>query len=64
LRFGRARYKFAVDNPEGVNRGVARVELDGARAAAAVVAGEARLTLIDDGKTHRVHVVLGAATEA
>jgi cyclic beta-1,2-glucan synthetase len=61
LRFGRARYEFAVDNPERLNRGVARVELDGAAIASAVAAGEARLTLVDDGKIHRVHVVLGAA---
>jgi cyclic beta-1,2-glucan synthetase len=61
LRFGRARYEFAVDNPEHLNRGVARVELDGAAMASAVAAGEARLTLVDDGKIHRVHVVLGAA---
>jgi hypothetical protein len=44
-----------------VNRGVARVELDGTAVASAVASGEARLTLVDDGKTHRVRVVLGVA---
>jgi cyclic beta-1,2-glucan synthetase len=64
LRFGRARYEFAVDNPEGVNRGVVRVELDGTAQAAAVKAGAAHLSLLDDGKTHRVRVVLGAVARA
>ena len=60
LRFGRSRYEFAVDNPERVNRGVVRVELDGAVQAAAVKAGAAQLTLADDGEAHRVRVLLGA----
>jgi cyclic beta-1,2-glucan synthetase len=59
LKYRRARYEIAVENPDGISRGVTRVELDGAVVSAAVQAGLARLALVDDGETHRVRVVLG-----
>jgi cyclic beta-1,2-glucan glucanotransferase len=58
-RYHRARYEIAVENPEGVSCGVARVELDGAAAPAAVEAGQARLALVDDDAIHRVRIILG-----
>ena len=60
LKYRSARYEIAVENPQGVSRGVVRVELDGTPAPAAVASGEVRLALLDDGATHRVRVVLGA----
>jgi cyclic beta-1,2-glucan synthetase len=55
-----SRYEIAVENPDGVNRGVNAVQLDGNAVADAIHAGEVRLALIDDAKLHRVRVVLGA----
>jgi len=49
------RYDIAVENPDGVNRGVVRVELDGEP----LPAGAAGIPLADDGRPHRVRVVLG-----
>jgi cyclic beta-1,2-glucan synthetase len=55
FRYRSARYEIAVENPHGVSRGVARLELDGE-----ALSGErGRLPLRDDGATHRVRVVLG-----
>ena len=54
-RHGASRYEIAVGNPQGVNRGVAKVELDGK----ALPQGPARIPLVDDGATHRVQVTLG-----
>jgi cyclic beta-1,2-glucan synthetase len=51
-----ARYEISVENPHGVSRGVAYVELDGQR----LPAGETHIALTDDGLTHQVRVVLGA----
>ena len=51
-RYGATRYSIRVDNPRGVNRGVAHVELDGVR-----LDGE-RIPLIDDRKEHVVVVAL------
>ncbi len=57
FRHHSARYDIAVDNPHGVSCGVTRVELDGA-----VLPGNpALIPLSDDGKTHRVRVILGSA---
>ncbi len=47
-----ARYEVSVENPRGVNRGVAYVELDGTRLKTNSV------PLFDDGATHQVRVVL------
>jgi cyclic beta-1,2-glucan synthetase len=52
-RVGTATYEIDVQNPEHVNRGVSTVTVDGSR-----VAGNA-IPLVDDGKTHRVVVLLG-----
>jgi len=54
LRHRSARYDIAVENPHGVSRGVARIELDGVALPAA-----APIPLADDGARHRVRVVLG-----
>ena len=52
-RFGRAHYTIVVENPERRCRGVASVELDGSPA------DPAAIPLEDDGRVHRVRVVLG-----
>jgi cyclic beta-1,2-glucan synthetase len=54
FRYHGARYDIAVENPSGVTRGIARMELDGD-----TVPGNA-IPLVDDGATHRVLVILGA----
>jgi cyclic beta-1,2-glucan synthetase len=53
-RHGLTLYRIAVENPNGVCRGVSRVSLDGV-----AIAGEAVVPLSDDGRTHEVRVVLG-----
>jgi cyclic beta-1,2-glucan synthetase len=53
-RTARASYSIVVENPEGVSRGVARIELDG------VDLKGADVPILDDGKPHAVSVVLGA----
>jgi len=55
FQYRSARYEIAVENPQGVNRGVSRVELDGR----ALPGGPARVPLADDGLAHQVRVVLG-----
>ncbi len=52
-RHGSATYEIDVENPDGVNRGIAHAELDGATLPGA------RVTLVDDGKTHHMRVILG-----
>ncbi|MBI3782116.1 MAG: hypothetical protein HY270_01820 [Deltaproteobacteria bacterium] len=54
-----ARYEIAVENPDGVSRGVAQVEIDGVAQALAQPGTAARIPLSEDGVTHRVRVVLG-----
>jgi len=53
-RFGRTRYEISVENPEGRCRGIAEAQLDGETVDAR------RIPLRDDGKEHRVRVVIGA----
>jgi cyclic beta-1,2-glucan synthetase len=53
-RHGLTLYRIAVENPNGVCRGVSRLSLDGAP-----IAGEAVVPLSDDGRAHEVRVVLG-----
>jgi cyclic beta-1,2-glucan synthetase len=53
-RHGHTVYRIAVENPEGVCRGVSRVSLDGTP-----LPGEGLVPLSDDGREHRVDVVLG-----
>ena len=60
FRHGTARYDIQVENPGGVSRGIAHAELDGV----ALSGAQARVTLADDGQTHRVRVVLGSTTLA
>ncbi len=57
-RFGTAHYAIVVENPDHHCRGVASVELDGSPA------DPAAIPLSDDGRAHRVRVVLGAAHNA
>ncbi len=49
-----ASYVITVENPEGVRRGVIRVEMDGR------LLTEGRISLQDDGGRHQVRVVLGS----
>jgi cyclic beta-1,2-glucan synthetase len=55
FRYHSARYEIVVENPQGVNRGVGSLELDGQ----ALPGGGATIPLIDDGATHKVRVTLG-----
>jgi cyclic beta-1,2-glucan synthetase len=55
FRYHSANYVIQVENPHGVTRGVARVELDGLP----ITPGPEGLGLVSDGRTHRVRVVLG-----
>ena len=55
FRYHSARYEISVENPRGVCRGVAQLELDGA----ALPGISPRIPLTDDGATHHVRVVLG-----
>jgi cyclic beta-1,2-glucan synthetase len=55
FRYRSARYEIAVENPQGVSRGVASAELDGK----ALPEGSGRVPLVDDGAVHKVRVVLG-----
>jgi cyclic beta-1,2-glucan synthetase len=52
---GSARYHIAVDNPNGVCRGVIRASLDGLD----LNQGACDLTPVDDGATHQVRITLG-----
>jgi len=51
-RYGKTAYKISVENPDGVNRGVKQVELDGE-----VLPGD-RIPLVDDGRPHTVRVLM------
>ncbi len=55
FKYRSARYEIAVENPEGVSRGVARAELDGKT----LPDGATRIPLVDDGRLHTVRVILG-----
>ena len=55
FKYHSARYEIAVENPHGVNRGIAVAELDGK----ALPAGPTRVPLVDDGQAHQVRVILG-----
>ncbi|MGB6846109.1 MAG: glucoamylase family protein [Candidatus Acidiferrales bacterium] len=54
FRYHSATYQIKVDNPSGVSRGVALMEVDGK-----LLAGAASIRLADDGAVHQIHVVLG-----
>jgi cyclic beta-1,2-glucan synthetase len=55
FRYHSARYRITVENPGGVSRGVASLEVDGVVS----TGGETVVRLVDDGATHLVRVVLG-----
>jgi cyclic beta-1,2-glucan synthetase len=55
LRHGSSRYEIRVENPDGVERGVAFATLDGD----AVAERPPNLPLADDGAVHRVVIRLG-----
>jgi cyclic beta-1,2-glucan synthetase len=48
-----ATYRIRVDNPDGVNRGVRRIEVDDVAVPGTIV------PVVDDGRVHQVRVVLG-----
>jgi cyclic beta-1,2-glucan synthetase len=52
-RAGRSEYRIVVENPKGVNRGVAHIDVDGVDHAGRDI------DIRDDGGTHQVRVVLG-----
>jgi cyclic beta-1,2-glucan synthetase len=54
IKRGASEYRIAVENPNGVNRGVRAITLDAAEQTAGVIA------LVDDGRVHEVRVVLGS----
>jgi len=54
FRYHSSRYELVVENPRGATRGVSSAELDGVP-----LEEGAKIPLIDDGATHRVHVILG-----
>jgi cyclic beta-1,2-glucan synthetase len=53
-RHGDACYRISVENPRGVCRGVTRITLDGR-----ALPGDALVPLSDDGREHKVVVLLG-----
>jgi cyclic beta-1,2-glucan synthetase len=55
FRYRSSRYEISVENPRGVERGVTKLEIDGA----VILEEPTRIPLIDDGATHRVRVSLG-----
>jgi cyclic beta-1,2-glucan synthetase len=55
FRYHGSRYEITVENPRGVARGIARLEVDGS----VLASGRTSLPLIADGATHRVRAVLG-----
>jgi cellobiose phosphorylase len=58
LRFRSTVYEIAVENPEHVSTGVARVEVDG------TLRAEKTISLEDDGGRHAVRVCMGALETA
>ena len=63
FRYHSARYSVEVSNPHGVTRGVSELDVDGAAVAPLEREGlpaAAVVELVDDGREHRIRVVLGA----
>ena len=54
FRYHSAKYEIVVQNPAGVSRGVASIDLDGTS-----LDGGTPIPLVDDGITHHVRIVLG-----
>jgi cyclic beta-1,2-glucan synthetase len=57
VRVGAGEYRISVENPGGVTRGIARLEVDGVR-----IDGN-RISLANDGRVHEVSAVLGSQRE-
>ena len=55
IRIGSARYDVRVDNPRGVNRGVAFAEMDGVK----IEERPARVRIAADAAVHMVSITLG-----
>jgi cellobiose phosphorylase len=55
FKLPRAEYRIVVENPDGVNRGVVRVEMDGVEQTTHAV------PIVEDGGVHEVRVVLGVS---
>jgi cyclic beta-1,2-glucan synthetase len=55
FRHHQTRYEVLVENPRGGCRGIARLELD----KQTLPHGSSTITLVDDGVTHHLRVVLG-----
>ena len=60
-RYRSARYEIVVENPDGVNRGVASWTRDGVPQPSPPSGNPARISLADDGATHHVRVILGVS---
>jgi cyclic beta-1,2-glucan synthetase len=58
LRYRSAHYDIVVENPNGVCRGVAMLELDGI-----ALADRTGILLADDGRSHRMRAVIGTGTQ-
>ncbi len=54
-KHGTSRYQVAVENPNGVCRGIVRTSLDDRE----VSRSECKITLVDDGNYHYVRITLG-----
>jgi cyclic beta-1,2-glucan synthetase len=54
-KFGASRYRIAVENPNGVSRGITRASLDGRE----IPAAPCEIALVDDGRYHYGLVTLG-----
>jgi cyclic beta-1,2-glucan synthetase len=54
-RHGKTTYAIAVENPDGVSRGIRRVELDGHELPSV------EIPMLGDGRQHSVRVLLGPA---
>ena len=52
-RFGTTHYKISVENPNGVNRGLQQILVDGK------LLPDNLMPLVDDGQQHEVHVLMG-----
>jgi cyclic beta-1,2-glucan glucanotransferase len=61
FRYHSSIYKIMVENPNGVSRGVVAVELDGKPLPVNLPPGSANIPLLNDGATHQILIVLGAA---
>jgi cyclic beta-1,2-glucan synthetase len=55
FRHHTSQYEISVENPTGVCRGIARMELD----KQTLPSGSNTVALVDDGATHSLRVLLG-----